>query len=104
MADVDRLPAVNLLVMYCAEPKVCEEFYARLGLSFTTEKHGSGPEHLAAVIDGGCVVELYPLGKRGPTLPLRLGLSVPSSLVDLDPGQHILQDPDGRTVVVDVVG
>jgi catechol 2,3-dioxygenase-like lactoylglutathione lyase family enzyme len=102
MAPNDGLPGINLLVLYCTDVEACRDFYVHLGLSFVNEQHGSGPEHLAAEIGNGCVIELYPAGKKGPTDPLRIGLSVSASLVDLEPGQHILRDPDRRAVVVDV--
>jgi catechol 2,3-dioxygenase-like lactoylglutathione lyase family enzyme len=102
MADLDGLPVIKLLVLYCADLQACGAFYARLGLKFTSEQHGKGREHLAAVMNDGCVVELYPVGQKQPTHPLRIGLSVSAAFVNLSVGQHLLQDPDGRTVVVDV--
>jgi catechol 2,3-dioxygenase-like lactoylglutathione lyase family enzyme len=90
------------VVLSCTDLAASAEFYTGLGLALATERHGSGPEHLAAVLDSGCVLELYPAGAKGATHPLRLGLSVQAAASSLGPGNHVVTDPDGRTVVVDV--
>lgn len=53
-------PTVSLLVLRAADLEAAHEFYSALGLSFTREKHGSGPEHFSCEADG-FVLELYPL-------------------------------------------
>ncbi len=95
---------INLLVVYTADLDACGEFYGRLGLRFTRERHGSGPEHLAATLADGSVLELYPARSGVPTGRLRLGLTVDPGTTEppLPPGCHVLQDPDGRTVDLQV--
>ncbi len=88
----------NLLVVYTERLDACREFYAGIGLPLVPERHGDGPAHYAAELPGGLVVELYP-GRPGRTTGrLRLGFTV----VDpgREPGEHVLTDPDGRTVVL----
>lgn len=97
---------VTLLVLYTPRPEECRRFYAGLGLGFTPERHGRGPEHHAAVLSDGTVFELYPARPGRRTDGLRLGLSLTvdgtTTNSDLGPGHHRLVDPDGRTVKVDV--
>ncbi|MFF8958561.1 glyoxalase/bleomycin resistance/dioxygenase family protein [Streptomyces sp. NPDC014894] len=96
----------DLIVIYTDRLDACRTFYTGIGLDFAAERHGDGPEHYAAELDG-CVFELYPSGERRPaTGPLRLGLTAPAhdSVEDLTPGRHTLTDPDGRTVVLTVPG
>ena len=107
---VERVPVgarVTLLVLYTTRLEDCLRFYRGLGLSFTAERHGGGPEHYAAVLAGdGVVIELYPAREgwagRG-TEALRLGLAVEGAAATpvLAVGRHTFADPDGRTVVVD---
>lgn len=76
----------------------CREFYARLGLTFARERHGDGPEHYAATLADGLVLELYPGTPERTTGALRLGFLV-------DPGgvtEGVHRDPDGRAVEVRV--
>jgi lactoylglutathione lyase len=69
---------LNLVVLRCSDAARAAEFYGRLGISFTLERHGSGSEHYAADL-GGSVFELYPATPDGPsTLGTRIGFSVPS--------------------------
>ena len=93
---------VTLLVLYSPRLEQCRAFYARLGLIFTAEQHGQGPEHHAAVLTDGTVFELYPSRPGRQTDALRLGLSIDGSTPrpPLAPGHHHLTDPDGRTVEV----
>lgn len=90
----------TLLVIYTERLEDCRAFYAGVGLDFAQEQHGGGPQHYAAVLEDGSVLELYPAGRRGPTGYLRLGLALAadSSLQPLAPGRHTLYDPDGRAV------
>ncbi|AEH11261.1 glyoxalase/bleomycin resistance/dioxygenase family protein [Candidatus Protofrankia datiscae] len=96
--------AISLLVIYTADLAACEEFYRGLGLCLVRERHGSGPEHLAATLADGTVLELYPARSGLPTGRLRLGLTVDADTVDLPlpAGRHLLRDPDGRTVDLQV--
>ncbi|MDA2805002.1 VOC family protein [Nocardiopsis suaedae] len=96
---------LSLLVLYTERLEDCRAFYSALGLSFAEEKHGDGPEHHAAVLDDGTVVELYPV-LSAPTGPARLGLEVDGgrAVPPLAPGRHVLIDPDGRKVDVQAVG
>ncbi|MFT3765666.1 MAG: VOC family protein [Minicystis sp.] len=107
--------AVSLVVLRCNDVATTRRFYEALGLVFSTEKHGSGPEHFSCRI-GDTVVELYPApAGAAPTLA-RLGLRVASAVeaarllisaggrVDrpFDPvtGTAVVIDPDGTKVEV----
>jgi lactoylglutathione lyase len=69
--------SLNLVVIRSADLERAARFYGALGLRFTPERHGSGPEHLAARA-GAVVLEVYPRGDGGSTLGLRLGFRVGS--------------------------
>ncbi|MDF5751093.1 glyoxalase/bleomycin resistance/dioxygenase family protein [Spongiactinospora sp. TRM90649] len=88
-----------LIVVYTDRLWECADFYSGIGLPLRPEQHGNGPEHHAAELDG-IVFELYPASERRPaTGNLRLGFTVPTQTVaHLQPGRHLLTDPDGRTV------
>jgi catechol 2,3-dioxygenase-like lactoylglutathione lyase family enzyme len=92
----------TLLVLYCARLEECRGFYGDLCLSFTTEQHGQGPEHYAAVLADGMVLELYPARPDRESGAVRLGFTVTGTAATppLAPGRHRLIDPDGRTVEV----
>ncbi|WP_424641188.1 VOC family protein [Embleya sp. AB8] len=91
-----------MIVLYTLRLDACREFYASLGLEVVFERHGGGPEHYAATLDNGTVLELYPArSDRTTTGYLRLGLVLTSS--PLAVGRHRLTDPDGRAVMVEVV-
>jgi catechol 2,3-dioxygenase-like lactoylglutathione lyase family enzyme len=94
---------VTLLVLYSPRLEDCRRFYSELGLNFTTEKHGQGPTHCAAVL-GGVVLEIYSALPDCETGTLRLGLAVigAAATPPLNPGRHLLTDPDGRTVEIHV--
>jgi hypothetical protein len=84
-----------------------KDFYECLGLEFVEEQHGRGPKHYAAVSTDGLVLELYPAGRRIPSIGLRLGLSVKSleeakkSLIDLRSCDDFTElTPDGMGFVV----
>ncbi|MFI0444182.1 VOC family protein [Actinomadura sp. 6N118] len=94
---------VALIVIYTARLEECRAFYTDLGLPLALERHGQGPEHYAAELDDGTVVELYPAGPRGETGRLRLGFTTVAA-AGLEPGRHLLEDPDGRTVELVVMG
>lgn len=53
-------PMLNLVVLRSPDVHRAVRFYRVLGLLFTVERHGSGPEHYAAVVNG-FVFEIYPL-------------------------------------------
>ncbi|MFF9035938.1 glyoxalase/bleomycin resistance/dioxygenase family protein [Streptomyces sp. NPDC014892] len=93
---------VTLLVLYSPQLEECRRFYQDLGLDFTAERHGQGPEHHAAVLGDGTVFELYPARPDRRTDALRLGLAVNGARATppLARGRHLLTDPDGRTVEV----
>ena len=58
-------------------PKPRSSSYKSIGLSFSLEKHGNGPEHLAAEIDG-VVFEIYPRKGDPASTGVRLGFRVAS--------------------------
>jgi catechol 2,3-dioxygenase-like lactoylglutathione lyase family enzyme len=112
---------VSLLVLRCKDVNATRRFYEELGLVFTKEKHGAGPEHYAWD-NGGFVFELYPTADNQPPDNVRLGFST-SLLADLVgnlrhtrnvtvlKGPHatsdrlvmVHQDPDGRNVEISQV-
>lgn len=94
-----------LIVLYTARLEACRRFYTGLGLSFTEEQHGRGPRHHAAVLADGLVLELYPARpgrETGPALRLGFAAPAPAAPPGLPPGRHVLTDPDGRPVDVEV--
>ena len=95
-------PRLTLLVLYSPELERCRRFYSDLGLPFVIERHGDGPEHYAAVLADGTVIELYPARASRETGIVRLGLAIDGSAATppLTPGRHTLTDPDGRTIDV----
>lgn len=67
---------LNLVVLRAREPQRLAHFYELLGLAFVSEKHGSGPEHMACDT-GRCVIEIYPSSPENPsTRSVRLGFKV----------------------------
>jgi lactoylglutathione lyase len=112
----DAPPMINLVVIRCADIEIAARFYSSLGLFFAKEKHGEGPEHYAACVDG-FVFEIYPL-KEGdpPTTGLRLGFEIDAvdayipdvqkmggtlvkSPYDSRLGRRaVIKDPDGHTI------
>jgi len=71
-------PMANLLVLRSPDIHRAARFYQALGMLFTLEQHGDGPEHYSSSVNG-YVFELYPLGpNRAPTTSTRLGFSVDS--------------------------
>ncbi|MFD6891527.1 VOC family protein [Streptomyces sp. NPDC059957] len=97
---------VSLLVLYTPRLEECRRFYGDLGLAFAAERHGRGPEHYAAVLPDGMVLELYPARDGRLTGALRLGLAVDAEDMRpaLAPGRHRFTDPDGRAVEITAVG
>jgi catechol 2,3-dioxygenase-like lactoylglutathione lyase family enzyme len=95
---------VTLIVIYTTRLEECRRFYAGLGLDLVPEQHGAGPAHFAAELGGGLVLELYPARPGRETGALRLGLSTTTARGSpvRAPGRHLLTDPDGRTVDLQV--
>ncbi|MFD7256701.1 glyoxalase/bleomycin resistance/dioxygenase family protein [Streptomyces sp. NPDC059874] len=96
---------IDLLVIYTTRLEACRDFYAGLGLDLVPERHGNGPDHYAATLADGGVLELYPAARRPETGYLRLGLTAPAPARGAGgrlAGRHTLTDPDGRTVVLTV--
>ncbi|GAA5051955.1 catechol 2,3-dioxygenase-like lactoylglutathione lyase family enzyme [Thermocatellispora tengchongensis] len=94
----------TLIVIYTDHLRECAAFYSGLGLPLQAEQHGNGPEHHAAEL-GTMVVELYPATEHRPaTGSLRLGFRLPHHAAprDLPPGRHLLTDPDGRTIDLEI--
>lgn len=92
---------ITLLVIYSDRVEECRTFYTDLGLRFEHEQHGRGPQHYAATLDDGSVIEIYPTGNHGTsTVRLGLGIEGASARPPLEPGRHVLTDPDGRKVDV----
>lgn len=94
----------TLIVIYTERLDDCHAFYRGLGLEFAKEQHGAGPEHYAATLQDGAVIELYPAGKRGATGYLRLGLRARAGVTTahLPAGRHTLRDPDGRAIDIEI--
>ncbi len=110
-------PALKLLVLKSGQLDRLREFYGRLGLAFTDERHGGGPLHYSAPV-GEFVLELYPLpeGISLPDTTTRLGFTVNNldtvleslrglgTLISSPARQTewgyraVVRDPDGRTV------
>lgn len=67
---------LDLLVLRAREPRSLARFYNVLGMEFATEKHGSGPEHMACDTGAG-VLEIYPCQHDSQsTRSVRLGFRV----------------------------
>jgi hypothetical protein len=105
------------LVLYADNPAATRRFYETLGLAFQTERHATGPEHVACDL-GGFVLEIYPFKfsafERGACRHVRLVIPVSDLnaigrvLTDTVPRVHMLSaggnllvnDPDGVTVIL----
>lgn len=113
MADA----SLKLLVLKTNQLDALCEFYGLLGIEFTAERHGNGPEHYAGKA-GDCVLEVYPLRAQSLTADktTRLGFAV-ENLAALyqafetagirterkpEPtawgARAVVHDPDGRAV------
>jgi lactoylglutathione lyase len=68
---------INLLVLKTSRPDELASFYGQLGIEFEHHRHGTGPLHYAAEIEG-LVFEIYPLPKDKDKADdtLRLGFTV----------------------------
>ena len=107
----------SLIVIRAAAIEAALAFYQALGLSFTPEQHGSGPQHYSCAL-GDLIFEIYPLQSGAPefTDSTMLGFHVASldetlaalHKLGIEPkfppktaewGRFVnLSDPDGRTV------
>ena len=107
---------LNLLVIRVANLAKSRAFYEALGLSFNEERHGSGPIHLSAQLDGS-VLELYPMTSSSPTTTgtrfgllafgidgivdraLTAGGSLVTAAADSPWGRRVVvADPDGHKI------
>jgi len=68
---------INLIVIRTKDIDQLVNFYQKLGIQFDYHRHGKGPFHYAAELDG-TVFEIYPLLKNQaqPDHSLRLGFDV----------------------------
>ena len=68
---------INLVVLKTLLPDDLAKFYGQMGIKFENHRHGSGPLHYAAQLDG-LVFEIYPLPKDKEKADdtLRLGFTV----------------------------
>ena len=104
---------LNLLVIRSAIPAQLAEWYGAFGLIFEHHRHGNGPMHYGANLNG-VTLEIYPLKRSqiAPDLSLRLGFEV-KNLDDLVGGlpevvsgpeqrewgyRAVVADPEGRRV------
>jgi catechol 2,3-dioxygenase-like lactoylglutathione lyase family enzyme len=102
---------LSLVVIRVRDLTASRSFYELLGLAFTWERYGNGPDHLSTSL-GDVVLELYPQGAGGSSAGLRLGLHVPSlsdTVTSVGPtdvklveraGERVavVSDPDGHTI------
>lgn len=68
---------INLIVIRTNDIAASAKFYQKLGISFEYHRHGKGPFHYAAELEG-TIFEIYPLLKsqEKPDTTLRLGFDV----------------------------
>jgi len=107
--------SLNLAVIHVANLDRSAAFFEALCVTFSRERHGNGPEHLSACLNG-LVFELYPRRNEAAKDNTRLGFKVPSlsealnaiqsvgGVVASPPSQSefglraVVIDPDGRRV------
>ncbi len=108
-------PKLNLVVIRVSDLERASRFYEALGLQFTRERHGNGPEHLTTK-SLGWVFEIYPQGNGASTAGAVVGFQVESieralaavqllgAEVVLRPAngpwglRAVVRDPDGHRV------
>lgn len=114
----NRRTGLSLLVVRTEQVAALLDFYGRLGLRFSEERHGSGPLHHAVTLDR-TVFEIYPANVSGDVdAATRLGFRAddPTAIVELlraagtpivsEPKQTewglraVVRDPDGRAVEI----
>lgn len=106
---------LNLLVIKTNQVEKVHHFYQQLGLHFTHHRHGKGPLHYAAEMNG-LVFEIYPLPQASAEVDksTRLGFTVQklaailpqldaSAIISLPQQREwgytaLVKDPDGRKV------
>ncbi|MEZ4669741.1 MAG: VOC family protein [Anaerolineae bacterium] len=116
------MTSINLVVLRTSRLEIMLKFYGILGLEFTEERHGSGPIHYSAQVDG-VVLEIYSGGegnapdrKLGGATMIGFGVNSLDTLlsnlndlgvVPLAPPKDsqwgrrvVILDPDGRAVEV----
>ena len=98
-----QAPRLSTLVLYVADVEKSAEWYrSALGIRWTNERHGDGPEHMSAEI-GGTVIELYPAGERLPSR-CRIELELADRFGDADQASDAfprrVEDPDGNVIAV----
>ena len=69
------LPRIDLIVLRAADLQGTADFYALFGVAFERHQHASGPEHLAAALNG-LTFEIYPSAPHEETAGVRLGFKV----------------------------
>lgn len=85
---------LNLVVIRVDDLESSKRFYSAIGLTLTEERHGNGPRHYSADMDG-VVVELYPRSeKQERTQQTRLGFAVPN----VNETVTACQDSGGRMI------
>lgn len=95
---------LSTLVLYVEDVEASAEWWTQaLGIRWTRERHGGGPQHVSAVL-GGVLLELYPASERRPVSHVRIELVVPDVFGDADQAQdgwpRRCVDPDGNVVVL----
>jgi catechol 2,3-dioxygenase-like lactoylglutathione lyase family enzyme len=117
---IESAVALNLVVIRTTDLEAASRFYSALGLEFSKERHGTGPEHLVARL-GPLVFEIYPASGGASFTGIRLGFIVPSvhaavlaaeaaggKVVSppregLDGVGAVVMDPDGHKVEIALV-
>lgn len=104
--------SITLIVLRCRDLPASRHFYEALGIAFTADRHGTGPDHWSGRI-GETVLELYPAGAAAPSIG-RLGFRIDdvetaTSAVlaaggridrafDAARGSSVVVDPDGTKI------
>jgi catechol 2,3-dioxygenase-like lactoylglutathione lyase family enzyme len=94
-------PLLSGIALYTNDLPTSRKFYESIGFDFILQQHDSGPEHLAAELANGGVLELYPPNKNHPDGHIRLDFAIPTN-ADLPRTTRpaTLDDPAGRTVAI----
>lgn len=100
---------LNLLVIRCADLEKAAHFYSKFGMKFVEHRHGRGPIHYSAEVEG-VVFEIYlACEKAPPTGGLRFGFELSSLDLVVEevrsfPGARVISEPKesewGRRAVV----
>jgi predicted enzyme related to lactoylglutathione lyase len=100
---------LTLFVLYAKQDRMesMKRFYEKLlGCAFVPEKHGTGPRHFAAKVNG-IVLEIYPTAPDMVASKVRLGFKVKSisqAIDEIDPAYVVsdgynMQDNKATTVM-----